>query len=80
MKSPVETVTARVYRQHGEKSAHALRATVEGTGLKVSCPSDWRDSWIPGQVIQFTGRVVGQNCGSPYFKARAFELLTSTPV
>lgn len=69
MKTPLVTVRAKVYQQRGEKSAHAIRAKVIGSDMKVSCPSVWRDAWTVGQVIEFVGRVVSQSCGSAYFKA-----------
>lgn len=68
---PTITVKARAYRQKGESSAHAVRAAVVDTGMKVSCPSVWRDDWREGELIEFTGRVVNQNCGAPYFRAVA---------
>lgn len=68
---PMITVTAKVYRQHGEVSDHALRAAVLDTGMKVSCPYEWRDAWSEGDQFQFVGVVVDQVGGKSYFKARA---------
>lgn len=69
MKAPIETVTAEVYAAKGEASRNSLRAKVLGTGMRISCPSAWREAWEPGQRIEFTGRWVSQNCGAAYFKA-----------
>lgn len=65
--------SATVYRQHGEKSKHSLRAVVDpgcpDAGLRVSCSYAARDSWQPGQKLRVVGRRVEPNGAEPYFKA-----------
>lgn len=68
---------ATVYRQHGEKSKHSLRAEIDpgqpGEGLKISCAYSLRDGWAPGQKLAVTGRVVSPVGAVPYFKAATVE-------